>query len=194
MEEDKFSKDDAYRNLERVNYFISSADTKTSFVLAFVGVIMLAFFTSGMIDEGFTSFLAIVSKLKLSDLKGAFVVLTAISIPGFIFFLVKGTFRLIAALTAKIDPHEFKNQNLVLSSNLFLGSIAAKRFDEFSSELDALSSDELAKDINSQTFINAKICNLKFQNYNLGLKNIRLTIVFFVASFILFMLARTLSA
>lgn len=184
------SNEDAYRNLDRVNTFITNADTKTSFVLAFVGVIVLVFFTSGMIDEGFQSLSAVVSKLTWSDLKASLAIATIITLLGFVFFLARGVWKLIAALTATIDLDKFTDSNMVRTSNLFFGSIASRSFDDFIKSLNDMSENSLSMDIHSQTYINASICHTKFRNYNEGLKNIKYALVAFIVVVILLIIVR----
>jgi hypothetical protein len=59
----KFSKEDAYRALEITNSWINNADTKISFALAYMAVLIgFIFYNTGTIPNAFQSFLDAVHK------------------------------------------------------------------------------------------------------------------------------------
>lgn len=171
-----FSKDDAYKNLERVNNWISNVDNKISFALAFISALIGVFFTSNNIKDCINIITDINSKHKS----------IIISIISFIFaimillFALRSIWYLLKGLTAKFDIKKYKDKGIILDSNLFWGVIANKNFIEFNNKLEKLTETALLKDINSQTYINSVICNDKFTNYNAGLLNIKITVVFFI--------------
>ncbi|AZR74071.1 hypothetical protein BBF96_12090 [Anoxybacter fermentans] len=185
------NKDDSYRNLDRVNNWISNCDTKTSFILAFIGVFAGILFTSNLISNIFTKILKALSELKLEYIQGTLSIFSFLSLIFFIFFLSKGTIKLLNALTANINI--FEDEDFVTNSNLFFGSISTKNFQDFRQEINQLSEEDLLKDIDSQTYINSIICTIKFKNYNAGIKNIKYSLLFFLILIILEFLNKTIT-
>lgn len=182
--EKNFTKEDSYKNLDRINFWIQNADTKVSFVLAFVGVFLTLFFSSNAILSGFKS-----AKVFLSNSFGTekeqisafcsclvilMVVLAIVSLVLFAIHLIRGINHMFSALTATVSAPEAEK------SNLFFGSIQKKRNDEFQKELAKLSVDELQRDINTQTHINSQIATKKFGYYNKGLVLIKRAFIFFI--------------
>jgi|GEM_PF-733159 len=179
-----FTKEDSYKNLDRANFWIQNADSKTSFVLAFVGVFLTLFFSSNAILGGIKSAKELLSNIFGTEKEQAIVyfpslvilmvVLAVVSLVLFVICLIRGINNLFSALTATVNAPEAEK------SNLFFGSIQKKRNGEFQEELGNLSSDDLLWDINTQTHINSQIAMKKFQFYNKGLNLIKRSFVFFI--------------
>jgi hypothetical protein len=171
---DQFTKEDAYKNLDRVNLWIQNCDSKTSYVLAFVGIFVTVFFTSGMVEDGLKAFIKVVKDISIRDFKILVAFITLVIFGLFVFFLVKGTLSLFKVLTATTqDP-------LAEGSNLFFGSIAKKEYEQFSGEISNMDADQLLNEINAQTYVNSKICTEKFKCYGIGIKNIKRAFLSFV--------------
>ncbi|QPA33390.1 hypothetical protein [Thermaerobacillus caldiproteolyticus] len=169
-----FNKDDAYKNLDRVNLWIQNCDSKTSYVLAFVGIFVTVFFTSDMVEDGLKAFIEVIKDISIKDFKIFVAFITLVIFSLFVFFLIRGTLSLFNSLTATIqDP-------LAENSNLFFGSISKKEYEQFTNELSTIGVTELLDEINAQTYVNSKICTKKFKCYGIGIKNIKRAFLSFV--------------
>jgi hypothetical protein len=83
-------------------------------------------------------------------------------------------------LSARLDPKIFKEPGLVTNSVLFFETIANRSFNDFQTHQPTnttVNSTKLDNDIDSQVFINSKICQLKFKHYNLTLKFCKFAVV-----------------
>ncbi|MDF2960662.1 MAG: hypothetical protein K0S39_2397, partial [Paenibacillus sp.] len=177
---ENFTKDELYKNLERVNFWVANVDTKTSFILAFVGIFLSIFFTSNMTIDALKKLITLLTKLNSDDLKTIFIIFTMIIVIIFLCFIVRTTIFLFNALAASVDPDKFADKELIKKSNIFFASIAAKDFSEFQNELNNMSKEKINNDINSQTYINSMICTVKFKYYNKGVKNLKYSLFSFI--------------
>lgn len=171
--------DDKYQNLERVNFWVTNCDSKVSYLLTLQGIVLTIIFTSNYatclietLSYKFTftnfcwqSFFRFIEGLSLYS----FVVLTAISL-----------YNAYSALRARLDPKVFLEPGLTTNSVLFFETIANRKFTDFLTDqigTTNINSTTLDNDIDSQVFINSKICQLKFKHYNLALKYCKLAFV-----------------
>jgi hypothetical protein len=189
-----FTKEDSYKNLDRVNYWITNCDTKTSFVLAFVGVFIAVFLTSNTVNESFANVIGSLATLKFADVKTIIIFLIVVATGAFVYYIVRGIMLLLYALTATVDISMFDAPSLVKESNLLFAAISGKSFDDFKRELNQMSEQTLANDIDSQTYINSVICAKKFSNYNKGVGNIKRGVIFFVVMTILLFIFHIISS
>lgn len=170
-----FSKDDAYRNLERVNYWINNADTKTNFILTFLCVSLVILFSNVEFVKGiqiiFKEFLSF-RPLQIQSIISMFGSLLFVV---FLFFIVMSIKYFLNALSAKISTKEFKERQIIEKSILFFNSI--KENDNLNSFLNLIkecdSEEKLLKEIHSQTLINSLICSQEFDNYNNGINKLK---------------------
>jgi len=170
------------KKLEFINQWISNCDTKSSFIFAFLGVLLTIIFSS-TIGEDMISVFSFKKATKIDcESIGNFICLLCV-----IAFLV-GTaitfYYIYFTLKAKIDPQIYTQTDLKTDSNIFYGSIASKKYELFKTESDNETDADFISDINSQIFINSKIATEKFNNYN---KSLFWSIVTFVL-FILFII------
>lgn len=171
--------DDKYKNLERVNFWVTNCDSKVSYLLTLQGIILTIIFTSNYAGRlvvtlsynltfnnfGWQSFFRFIEGLSLY----AFVVLILISL-----------YNAYSTLRARLDPKIFKEPGLVTNSVLFFETIANRKFSDFQTDQQTttnVNSNTLDNDIDSQVFINSKICQIKFKYYNLTLKYCKLALI-----------------
>jgi hypothetical protein len=164
--------DDKYKNLDRVNFWITNCDSKVSYLLTLQGIILTIIFTSSyagrlvvtlsykftFADFGWYSFLRFIEGVSLYT---------------FIVFILASLYNAYSTLRARLDPKIFQEVGLVTKSVLFFGAIANRSFTDFQTDqqtMTNLNSNTLDDDIDSQVFINSKICQLKFNYYNMTLK------------------------
>lgn len=177
-----FNKEDSYRNLERVNFWISNCDTKASFILALAGIFLTVFFSSDLIKSSFKKILNEILRLNAIDIKLIIISFIVIAIGTTLFFIIRCIFNLLNTLTAKINPTIFSEQSITANSFLFFGTIATRGFEGYKNGLDNLSELELVNDINSQTYINSKICSAKFSSYNKAIEDVKLAVFSFIVT------------
>ncbi|WP_320815610.1 hypothetical protein [Flavobacterium sp.] len=170
--------ENSVNKLNLINSWISNCDSKSSYILTFFGVIITIIFTSN-VGEGMISSLEFTSADKITTKSfNNFLQLLL-----FILFLILSSMTLYftyLTLKARIDPKVYSQEGLVTSSNIFFGSICNKNFKDFNTEIKSESEENYLNDINSQIFINSKIANLKFKNYNLSLQYMLITFCVFL--------------
>ncbi|MFL7940824.1 hypothetical protein ACKA0G_10175 [Priestia megaterium] len=174
-----FNKEDAYKNLERVNYWLGNGDTKISFALSFIAVFLGFIFTSDSITDRLSNYSKLIKGLEVEVdfFKAVFFGLLFLLL---LFFLIKATYFLLKGLRAKIEPEEYRQAGMESKSILFWGSVAQNNYNQFKNKIENVSEQKLINDINTQTFINSKICTLKFSNFNLGVDNLKKGIIVFI--------------
>ena len=172
----EYKKEDAYRNLDRVNGWCSNCDSKASILLTLIGVTISVVFTTDIVldtlKEIIGSFFIYWKDLylKIDWLSLIIVIISCTNI----YFMVKSIYWLLCSLTANIDSTTMNEEGLEKKSCLFFGTISSeKSYKDFKDRTANISSDELMNDINSQIYINSKIITKKFVCYNKSIKNLK---------------------
>lgn len=153
-----YTKEDAYQSLQMINSWIGSIDTKISFALAFVSVLIGFIFSNGT------------PRIFGKMAKGA----ASAHVPGvqLISFLMTAAlclsclgaaFMLIYALSARVQ------NTSGISSVYFFGDISKNSFEEAKDQMDQLTERELLKDLQAQIWMNSKICSQKVLWFHRGL-------------------------
>lgn len=188
---DRYSKDDAYKTLDMVNMWIGNVDSKISYSLTFIGVLLGFFLTtskpihiSQVVNKiikkiNLISSQGIELSLKGVELKDIISAIILVLICIFIFTSIKACIYLYKGIKGRIDPDTYKQDGLVTKSNIFWNSISNQEYIDFYKNVSDLDEVNLFKDISSQIFINSKICTEKFENYNKGVKYIVISIIIF---------------
>ena len=164
--------DDKYKNLDRVINWVSNCDSKVSYLLTLQGIILTIIFTSNYascITDTFSY------KFSLADFgwKSVFRFLEGVSLYSFLTLILVSLYNAYLTLRARLDPKIFKEKGLTTNSVLFFETIAKRKFVDFVTDQQNTTNtgtNQLDNDIDSQVFINSKICQLKFKHYNLTLK------------------------
>lgn len=173
---DVSTKENAYKKLEIVNFWIENIDNKISFILAFIGI-----FIGFIISKGTPNAFKNISNVAIKDILTLnfgqiFSVLLVISM---YLMAISCLILLLLALKGRIDGKIYKEHKLKTVSLLFFGSIANMNYSSYKEKCEKESEKELINDINSQIYINSKICDYKFKLYNLSIKLL-------ISSFIIF--------
>ena len=170
------------RNLDRINMWIDNCDQKTSFLLAFLGVVATLFLTSDLVSI-IKQLLVIPFMGYWRDNIGSFdflrFVIALCLVVGLISIFI-ALVRLLLCLMAKTDFSKFKQEGMIEKSGLFFGHIAQMSFSEF-----VEADNELLKDLQSQAYTNACICDSKFKHYNKGLQLVLFALPFLTLAFVL---------
>jgi hypothetical protein len=171
-----------YKSLERTQFWITNCDTKCSFILAFIGIILTIIFTSNTFQELFKETVKLKPDLKHVTAGSILRLITYWLFWLYVYFNVRTIQYIFNALTAQTDSSVFKDSNLITDSLLFFGTVGKKSFDQYKAAENAAQgfSDD---DLLSQILINSKIAVLKFDRYNIALKHLRTSILILVAYF-----------
>lgn len=171
--------DDKYKNLDRVNFWVTNCDSKVSYLLTLQGIILTIIFTSSYAGRlvGTLSY-----KLTIANFgwQSIFRFIEAVSLYTFLVLILISLYNAYSTLRARLDPKIFQEPGLVTNSILFFETIANRDFANFQTDQQAttnVNSNTLDNDIDSQVFINSKICQLKFKHYNLTLKYCKFALI-----------------
>ncbi len=161
-----YTKEDAYQSLEMINTWISNIDTKVSFALALVGVIIGFVMEMGMpasIQK--VCELSDDTKLTCIDIISVIIVLLLymVSFLSIICFLL--------AIIARV-----KNLNHT-KSIFFFGSIGKMSFPNYKDRVKQLTEQEIIEDLEEQIHTNSQICIQKVKWYGIGINFLVATIV-----------------
>ena len=160
-----YSKDDAYQTLSTINSWINNFDSKSSFALAFIGVLLGFTFNSNFPDV----FIRIGEITKLSDLNCCDVI-SAILIVGLYLTSLITLISLMLVIIART-----KNPNKS-SSVFFFGTISSVNLKDYKKELLTMSDNEILNDLVEQIHTNSKICTKKAKYYNFGMRTLLVTV------------------
>lgn len=162
--------EDKYKNLERVSSWISNCDNKASYLLTLQGIILTIIFTS---EHSTCICETLAYKFSFVDFgwKSIFRFLEGVALYTSFTFILMSLHNAYMTLRARLDPKIFQENGLITNSVLFFETIANRKFVDFLTDQQrTATNNQLDKDIDSQIFINSKICQLKFKHYNLTLK------------------------
>lgn len=180
--EDRDRKEHAIKKLELVNSWLSNCDTKSSFILALLGVFITVIFTSDLGKKLLVPFSFECAKIDIESIYNFFLLLISI---GFFVFIFITLFHIYSSLKARIDSSFYKQSNLNSKSSMFFITISALTFEEYENLSNAQTLKQVLNDINSQVYINSKIAEKKFKNYNKSIKWMFGAIVLFLFFIIL---------
>lgn len=161
-----FEKEDAFQALSLINAWIGNIDTKISFALALVGVLIGVIFSGGIPN----AFQKIMQVSKLSELNGGEIF--AVFLVGLLYcasFLSIVSF--MWAIIARV-----KNMNNA-TSVFFFGSIATMKLQKYREKANHMTEQELIDDLEEQIHTNSRICNQKAKWYNNGIKFLLIAII-----------------
>lgn len=159
------------KNLERIIGFVANCDSKVSYLLSAVGIILTILFTVKPTNLNFLK--SALGSDETNVLLGFSVLIIILSS----FYFLQGVYQLSQALTARTKIHSGNS-----SSMIFFGAISAQ-----AGSHDYLQSIEQTdysyrEDLACQIYINSKICTEKFERYNKGFKLILFSLPLLVVS------------
>ncbi len=173
-EENKLSeseiKEEAVQTLERINFWISNCDTKISFSLAFAGILLGGFFSSGIITGSLNKLMKGLKEIDKDTpyLRVQYLEITTVVLVVFIILMIVSLTYFFRGKKGSIDTGVYNEADLSKDSTLFFGTIQNKSFIAFKNSMIGIKKGELVNDYLSQIYINSKICNRKFTLYNKG--------------------------
>jgi hypothetical protein len=168
----KYEKDDLYKLLDRTTQWIGNCDSKASIVIGAMGVIIAVVCSSDYIKKIIDIIRYMIQRLDFLAI--VFLILTL----GSIICGLVGGYHLIRVLIPKIDITLYNEVGIQSNSIIFFGTVSKNiSYSNYKMKLKGYSELDWENDIISQTYINSKICKLKFDYYKRGLV---LTFVSFV--------------
>ena len=168
-----------FGTLDRIIGWIGNSDSKSSIMLALVGILISILFTSDfiltslqeMIKPVLTYYKTGFGKFDLS-ITVTLVVFLAMSS-----YLIASLFYLLKSLTAKTDSNQTGDNNLKIESLIYFGSIQKRTFEEYKVAVSSETETEKEEDVLSQIYINSKRCQEKFDNYNKSIRFLKIGII-----------------
>lgn len=175
-----FEIQDLESRLARIVEWVKTCDTKTSFLLAIVGVMLPLVLQSKLLQD---DMMVAFKQMKCNEVcclgffgKFLFVVFAM----GFGLLLLMSCKKFLNVLFAKrteslneriIGSDEGAIDNDVFKDSLLhFHHISTLTYEEFRSAIDSETRDRLREDLLSQIYINARRCNEKFTEYNDGVR------------------------
>lgn len=172
--------EEAKASLDRINGWINSCDSKAGTVLALIGVLLTIIFTNDGMAEMYNVLQYILPLANFCT--DIYIIFLGISV----FMLCYGIMRLILTLVARINSNIYQQPGLITNSVLFFGKISNRSsYQVFQNDILSIKKDDYLKDLLSQVYINSKIANEKYVNYNVGIK---WTIIGFIAFIVIFLI------
>lgn len=174
------TREESYQQLDRINFWIANCDTKSSIVLAFVGVFTPLFITSTPMLDSLKFALHTVSSGHVPFFSKVIFTFSGCTILVTILFVVF-TIRLIfKSLTATVGNKVTHAAGVITNSDLFFSSISNKTFADYYRSVSHTSEQDVMRDIYSQIYVNSHICNNKFMFYNLAVKYLKYALLGFL--------------
>jgi hypothetical protein len=155
---------DLLEQLNRHLDWIKSCDTKSSIVLAVIGIFLTIFATNNSINLLNTILLKAIGNINFANI--LYLLTFFISLCSFIY----GAYCLIRVLTPILGKKVQEYQGIHTDSLYFFETIARNSFFEFKDKVNRRSEEDEISDILSQIYINAKICTIKYSFYSKGIK------------------------
>ena len=156
-------KEDAYKSLETIFGWIGNMDTKASFLLAYLAVLIGFVVSNGK------------PNLPLPSPVGVWYVVKLICVIALYCTLLISVALFFSTLTARIKSKKD------VKSLLFFGTIAGIPMNEYKSKVLYRDKDKQLEDIVEQIHINSEICTKKSKLYNIGIKTTFVETILYVA-------------
>ena len=166
-------------SLDRINSLINSCDSKAGTVLALTGVLLTIIFTNAGMTEMYSVMKNIIPPANFCTI--LYIAFWGISI----LMLCYGITRFILTLVARIDSNVYQESGLITDSVLFFGKISDRvSYQIFQKDILNIKKEDYLKELLSQVYINSKIANEKYVNYNKGIKWTLIGFIAFIAMFL----------
>ena len=198
MKEKKdFERQDLESRLARIVEWVRTCDTKTSFMLAIVGVMLPLVLQSKLLQD---DMMAAFKQMNCNDICrfeffGNF--LFVVFVMGFGVLLLLSCKKFLNVLFAKrtesLDEGIIGSNECAIDKSVFKKSllhfnhISTLSYEKFKNGIDAETQDGLREDLLSQIFINARRCNEKYTDYNDGVRYLFFSGCILIATYILHM-------
>lgn len=197
-EEKNFEIQDLESRLARIVEWIKTCDTKTSFLLALVGVMLPIVLQSKLLQDDMMLAFTKIGDKNVSCVSSCLCYIYVIAVLGFGLLLLTSCWKFLNVLFAKRTESlnerilgnncESVDQNVFKNSLLHFHHISTMTYEQFKSDFDAETSDGLREDLLSQIYINSCRCNEKYTYYNDGVRYLFFSGCLLVITFLLHMI------
>ncbi|MCM3170398.1 MULTISPECIES: Pycsar system effector family protein [Peribacillus] len=160
----ELDKDNLLNRLDRLLEWIKSCDTKSSIVLAGIGIFLTIFTTDYIINVIKNILVNLVKNINFSNI--LYLLLFAVSIG----FLIYGTYCLTRVLVPRLEKDNVADEGRPVDSLYFFETIAKNNYGQFKDKMNNTTKEEEIEDILSQIYVNARICTFKYQYSSKGIK------------------------
>lgn len=173
----------AYKSLDRVDSWLNNCDSKIAILLGFIGVEITVFITTGFLKEVLNLIKSIFKDIHNGQnlvCNFSAVILLFVGV----IILVISWVKLYSAIVARIDDSKYDDPGLKKQSNLFFGSITTRSFMDLKRSVRDSKEKEQIDDVLSQVYISSSIAEVKFKNYNSGLRWTIIANIYFPALYV----------
>lgn len=160
----QLDRDNLLNRLDRILEWIRSCDTKSSIVLAGIGIFFTIFTSDYIFKTVKNIFVNSIQNINFSNV--LYLLLFAI----FIGFLIYGTFCLTRVLIPSLEKDNVADEERPIDSLYFFETITKNNYIQFRDKLKDTTKDNELEDIISQIYVNARICTFKYQYSYKGIK------------------------
>lgn len=175
-------KEEAIRNIERINFWIANCDTKISFSLGFTGILIAGFLSSSMISDSLKKTVKLWKEGETQGLTYDWIYtnLTLLILGLFVLTILLTLTYLFRAKKGRVNPNVFNESGLETKSVLFFNSIKDYEFKSYKYKYTRLTESALLNDYISQVYISSKICSVKFALYQKGVNSLITSTILFI--------------
>lgn len=182
----EFTKEDSYRNLERVLHWISNYDLKMLALVGIFTIFIVLLISSDLLEEVLAEIPPLEQMLVLNLKNGLLIAIVAL-LGLLILLFVRSMILLLEGLGAKINQG-FENKE----SFLFFGSIADKTYGHFRELLETISTKDIVEEIDSQMYIHSILCLRKMERLKKGIQALKIAFVIFFVLIVLLLMVQIL--
>ena len=175
-----FELQDLESRLARIVEWVRACDTKTSFLLAIVGVILPLVLQSKLLQDDMITAFKQINDGSVSGCGYFGCYLYVVVVMGFALLMLVACWKFLNVLFAKrteslseriMGRGKMSVDNSVLKDSLLhFHHISTLTYEQFKRDIDAETSDRLRDDLLSQIYINSRRCNEKYSYYNDGVR------------------------
>lgn len=157
-------KEDLLDRLDRILEWIKACDTKSSVLLAGIGIAATVLTSEKFLSKENQIFKYFTKNVFFLNFNLLYLVFFSL----FILLILSGVILFVIELTPSLISR--KNKNKEINSLYFFGAIPKKNLDEFKEEYKTKKTKNDIDDLLNQVYLNAKICKYKYKCATWGIR------------------------
>lgn len=178
--ESKRTQEELVDILKRNTAWIENCDSKTSIILAGLGVMIGILLTTDYVSKFISIIRYMINNVSFWSVGYLIFCFFAIG------FIITGCFCWITVLFARVNLNDFSDRGIKFDSLIFFSSIAQhKTLSLYKKNLEKYDAAQIKDDIISQIYICSIICDKKFKYYKLGLLLTSIGLILFIVLFVI---------
>lgn len=188
----KYNTERLESDLARIQMWVGNCDQKASFLLATIGIMLALFFsTDAIVDSIANVRISLVDAcINKECCKFALWLVVALILLATFIVSFASVFYLLLTLKSDTDNSKYKEAATDLPSTTFFGAIVKQSFVDYCRNSGASEKDYI-QELKSQIYINASICNKKFENFNKANFAFRISLVLIFISIMILIISYT---